>query len=151
MSRRARSALPPRAGPARSCRPVSGLALFALAWACTLPVAQAAPAGALFQCNTRKHQIVIDGDPATEQFRYRAWNRPKPLSSAPDLELRAGEEVVEGTGVCRYRYYRFTSGNVAYQVADSLGCTETWPPQDAVGRLTVLIGGEVRSSQWCRR
>jgi hypothetical protein len=111
----------------------------------------AAPDAPLFQCNTRKHQIVIDGDPATERFRYRAWNRPKPMTAPPDMAVASGTQDYEGTGPCRYHFYRFKTGNVEYIVADSLGCTESWPPKDAVGELTVLIGGEVKSSQWCRR
>jgi hypothetical protein len=132
-------------------RSVLCLALFGLQF--TWPAVAEVPAHAaqLFQCNARQHQIVIDGDPATERFRYRAWKRPKPISAPPDMDVATGTQDYEGTGPCRYHFYRFKSGKVEYRVADSIGCTETWPPKDAIGQLTVLIGGEVKSSQWCRR
>jgi hypothetical protein len=132
-------------------RSVLGLALLGLLFIGAAAAHVAAPAAPLFQCNTQKHQIVIDGDPAAERLRYRVWNRPRSRLATPDLDIASGDEVVEGTGVCRYRYYRFQSGHAEYRVADGLGCTETMPPKDAVGQLTVLIDGEVMSNQWCRR
>jgi hypothetical protein len=141
-----------RVGPMPAHRRLCiGVAVACLGGALVATAFAATPDAPIFQCNTRQHQIVIDGDPATERFRYRAWKRPKPTTAPPDMAVAAGMQDYEGTGPCRYHFYRFQSGKVEYRVADSIGCTESWPPKDAVGELTVLIGGEVKSSQWCRR
>ncbi len=103
----------------------------------------------LMRCATTRHEIVIDRDTSSRLVRYRAWNRPKPQSEPPDMEVQPGEIIAGGTGTCRSTRYRFERGDTVYNVDNSVACLEERPPENAVGQLQVLIRGEVKASYWC--
>jgi hypothetical protein len=105
----------------------------------------------VMRCATTRHEIVIDRDASSGLVRYRAWNRPKPQSERPDMEVQPGQIIASGTGACRSTTYRFERGDTVYEVDDSVGCLEQRPPENAVGQLQVLIRGEVKASYWCLR
>lgn len=107
--------------------------------------------GELMLCDTTKHAITIDRDPTTNFVRYRSWNRPKDKSEEPDMQVQPGEVLVAGTGPCRSTTYRFKTGNTGFDVANDVNCVEGTPPANAVGQLTVQIGGEIKSEYWCLR
>lgn len=102
-------------------------------------------------CNTTKHQVVIDRDPASDLVRYRSWNRPKERNEKPDMEAKPGEVAVEGTGNCRSTTYGFKVGNARFEVTDSVACVEGRPPENAVGQLSVFIDSQLKSEYWCLR
>lgn len=101
-----------------------------------------------FVCNTNKHTAVINLQ-RTGEFRYMSWNKPKNISQIPDMVVHNGEEIVEGTGICRYILWKFTNGNVQYHVS-TLGCGgDIMPPKNAIGDLSVYINGELKKTWWC--
>jgi len=102
----------------------------------------------IFACETKSHRIAIDGLEGGG-FRYRSWNKPKAPSAVPDIELTQGKQVYEGSGVCAYPVYTFTSGKVVYQVDAGLGCTDGSEPSKATGHLSVTIGGKQVTDDWC--
>lgn len=107
--------------------------------------------GTLYACDTMKHQIVIDKDAVSGLVRYRAWNRPKDKDQKPDLEVKPGEITTEGTGPCRGTAYRFKTGNVGLELSDNIACGSEKTPDNAIGELTVFVGGEAKSHYWCLR
>ena len=103
-----------------------------------------------FVCDAEKHRIVIDGG-ANGAPRYRAWNKPRPLTETPDLEIPAGTADFEGTDACEYSFWTFVSGTAKYRIEGGRGCASdsSWP-QDATGKLGVSVGGKPPLSWWCR-
>ncbi|MFM0062930.1 hypothetical protein [Paraburkholderia aspalathi] len=108
----------------------------------------AVSANADFQCGTSKHTIIVD-HPKDGQYRYRAWNKPKPISDPPDMEVKSGTVDVSGTGACRHSDYTFKRGNVAFLVSDDINCSETAAPANVHGYLSVAINGVEKANYWC--
>ena len=103
-----------------------------------------------FICQTQTHRIVVD-TVAGGNLRYRAWNKPRPLSNAPDLVMTKGDGTVEGTNVCAYPVYTFKNGGTEYKVEGGLGC---WgyadgAPTDATGQLEVTVKDKPAVDAWC--
>jgi hypothetical protein len=102
-------------------------------------------------CQTPTHRIVVDTVPGGV-LRYRAWNRPRPVTEAPDLEIAKGEGTFEGTNVCAVPVYTFKNATAAYRVEGALGCggdNEPGPPKDATGHLEVSVTGKPPVDSWC--
>lgn len=102
----------------------------------------------VYTCKTAKHTILVDGRSANT-YRYRAWNLPKSTNVKPDLEVLNGVMEFQGTGVCATRYYKFKTGNVELSVDDSVACTESHPPKNAVGNLYVIVDGKETNHYYC--
>jgi hypothetical protein len=103
-----------------------------------------------FICQTQAHRIVVD-TLAGGTLRYRAWDKPRPVTETPDLEISTGEGTFEGHSVCAYPVYTFKNGSTVYQIEGALGCwgdNEPGPPKGATGRLEVTIEGKA-ADQWC--
>jgi hypothetical protein len=103
-----------------------------------------------FSCNTEKHTILIfqiDSD----SYQYRSWNKPKPMSDKPDMDLKS--KNIDSVGSCQ-RYYKFKTGKVEFEVTNQWSCLgkgET-PPEaakGAIGDLYVRSSGEVKSHYYC--
>lgn len=101
-----------------------------------------------YTCETKTHRIVID-EKDDSLARYRSWNKPKPLSTEPDVNLTNGQKSFEGTGVCSYPMYTFKAGNVTYEVDGALGCTDGSEPKRATGHLLVTIGADKVTDSYC--
>lgn len=103
-----------------------------------------------FICETPKHRVVVDSI-GNSRFRYRAWNKPRPITDKPDLELAGTDDTYtsEGTGPCRYSIWTFSSGTTEFSVSE-LGCTEGPPPEGSVGRLSVQKDGRPLGDYWCQ-
>ena len=102
-----------------------------------------------FACQTDKYRIVVDSD-ASRIPRYRAWNRPHPLTDNPDLEIAKGESGVDGTGLCAYPVWTFRSGKATYRIEGALGCLgDTEAPKEAKGGFQVEIEGHSKARGWC--
>ena len=102
-------------------------------------------------CQTQTHRIVID-TVAGGALRYRAWNKPRPVTEAPDLEIAKGEGTFEGTNVCAYPVYAFKNSSALYRVDGGLGCwsdNEPGPLKGATGRLEVSVAGKPPSESSC--
>jgi hypothetical protein len=114
-----------------------------------LPDAGPAPASKIeFVCNADKHRIVIDAPGGT--LRHRPWNRPRPLSETPDLEIAAGKQRFEGTGPCTYEVWTFSRGATEYSVGGLSACSpDSGQPPDARGTLEVTAAGKTLAHSWC--
>jgi len=114
-----------------------------------LPYMGAVPASRLeFVCNLNKHRIVIDTTSGT--VRYRAWNKPRPLSDTPDLEIPTGKQGFEGTGPCAYPVWTFSRGGTEYSVRGLGGCSgDSNQPEGARGMLEVTAAGRSLARSWC--
>jgi hypothetical protein len=99
-----------------------------------------------FVCQTEKFRIVVDSVARTS--RYRAWNRPHPVTGEPDLEINTGERTMEGTGPCAHPVWTFKNSRATY-IIRGLGCTEDEPPKGAKGMFDVQIQGQSKASGWC--
>ena len=104
-----------------------------------------------FTCNTSKHKVIIDQASPTDGFRYRSWNAPKKSDTKPDMEVKAGSKEVSGTGPCRSTEWVFKTGNVRFEVSNSVSCVEKEPPKGAIGSLSVFIKDELKSQFWCMK
>jgi len=111
-------------------------------------VFSAAIASEKFVGKTSKHTVIVSLLPSGK-YQYRAWNKPKSIAEKPDVLIVGGEEITEGTGVCRYTRWEFHRNNVQYIVSAPVTCTEAIPPPNATGQLSVFINGEHRKSWWC--
>ena len=100
----------------------------------------------LFVCDAGRHRVVIDS--AGERLRYRAWNRPRPLTEAPDLELVGGVAASGGTTPCTATDWTFRNGESTYRV-EELACAEAGAGDAATGELTVETAGEPPMRWWC--
>jgi hypothetical protein len=104
-----------------------------------------------FACNADKHRVIVDavGDGAP---RYRAWTKPHSLTEKPDLELAGGKREFEGSGVCAYTIWKFSSGGTEFDVDEPQACYEesSPPPADSTGMLEVSVPGKPAVSWWCR-
>lgn len=100
-----------------------------------------------FVCNTVKHWIVVDSN-GPGFYRYRAWNKPRPDTDAPDLEIDSGKGDVEGSGSCKHSVWKFSNDNAEY-VISKRNCAEHNAPQGWKGKLDVLINGKRVESRWC--
>lgn len=100
-----------------------------------------------FTCETTKHRVIVDIGTAG-QSRYRAWNKPRPLTERPDLEIVKGSKTSEGTGPCSYSLWTFTTGETKF-IVQELGCypDSNQPPKGAKGRLDVE--GKTQATWWC--
>lgn len=101
-----------------------------------------------FVCETSKHTVTIDLLPSG-QYQYMAWNKPKSIAEKPDMVVVGGKEKNEGTGICRHSRWEFNKGNVQYIVSRPVTCTESIPPSNTTGQLSVFINGEHKKSWWC--
>ncbi|MGD0801804.1 MAG: hypothetical protein ABR906_10855 [Terracidiphilus sp.] len=104
-----------------------------------------------FICQTQTHRIVID-TVAGGKLRYRAWNKPRSITEAPDLEIANGDGTVEGTNVCAVPIYTFKNVSAVYKVEGGLGCwgdSEPGPPSGATGRLEVTVKDMPETNLWC--
>lgn len=101
-----------------------------------------------FVCKTTAHIVSVNLAPSGE-FHYMAWNKPKSITEEPDMLVVGGEEITEGTGVCRYTRWEFNNSNVQYIVRTPVACTEDIPPPNATGQLAVFINNEYEKSWWC--
>ena len=101
-----------------------------------------------FVCKTSKHTVNINLLPSGK-YQYMAWNKPKSTTEKPDIAVEGGQEITEGTGVCRYTKWEFNNGNVQYIVSKPATCTESIPPSNATGQLSVFINHEHKKSWWC--
>jgi hypothetical protein len=84
---------------------------------------------------------------AKGDLRYRAWNKPRPLTETPDLEMTKGDGAFEGTNVCAYPIYTFKNGGTEYRVEGGLGCDSG--PKDATGRLEITVKDKPTVDIWC--
>lgn len=107
-----------------------------------------AEASEQFVCKAAKHTVAISLLPSGK-YQYRSWNKPKSITDDPDMVLVGGEEITEGTGVCRYTRWEFKKKNVEYIVSTPVTCTESVPPPNATGQLSVFINNEHKKSWWC--
>ncbi len=101
-----------------------------------------------FVCKTSQHTVTVNLL-SSGKYQYKSWNKPKSITEKPDMVVDRGEEVIEGTGVCRYKRWEFNKGNVQYIVSTPVTCTETIPPPNATGQLSVFINGVHKKSWWC--
>lgn len=103
-----------------------------------------------YVCVTQTHRIVVD-TLAGGVLRYRSWNRPRPVTEVPDLEIARGDGTFEGTDLCAVPIYTFKSSAAVYRVEGGLGCTgdSDGPPKDATGRLEVSVSGHATVDSWC--
>jgi hypothetical protein len=102
-------------------------------------------------CQTQTHRIVVDTVKGGD-LRYRAWNKPRPLTEAPDLEISTGDGTFEGSNVCAVPIYTFKKGAAVYRVEGGLGCfgdNEPGPPKDATGQLIVTVKDKPAVEAWC--
>jgi hypothetical protein len=100
-----------------------------------------------FVCNADKHRVIVDEEGGN--LRYRAWNKPRPLTEKPDIEISRGKKSFEGSGPCAYAFWKFDGGTARFTV-EGLGACDPETPSDAVGRLQVSISGKPDVSWWCR-
>ena len=101
-----------------------------------------------FVCDTTKHHVVIDH--ATDGgLRYRVWNKPRPESGKPDVEVRNGTREIAGTDPCVSTNWTFNRRNTEYWVSDSAACTDEKPPRGAYGMIVVTINKQFASRYWC--
>ncbi len=102
-----------------------------------------------FRCKTSKHVIVIDMH--NGQYRYRAWNKPKAITSRPDMQVTGGTAGMGGMDANQHNDWMFRKANVTFLVSDDVHDreSESEPPKNAIGYLSVSIGGVVRESLWC--
>lgn len=103
-----------------------------------------------FVCQTQTHRIVVDMM-AGEVLRYRSWDKPRPVSGTPNIELLKGKDTFEGTNVCAVPIYTFQKGETTYSVEGGLGCFAESDnvPKDATGHLAVTVGERTLTEQWC--
>lgn len=101
-----------------------------------------------FVCETSKHTVTINLLPSGK-YQYTAWNKPKRITEKPDMVVVGGEEITEGTGVCRYTRWEFNNANVQYVVSTPATCMEATPPPNATGQLSVFIDETHSKSWWC--
>lgn len=119
-------------------------------WSINLPTVSGKTASSklAYSCETKTNRIVVD-EASNGDVRYRSWNKPKPLTASPDVDVAHGKMTFQGTGVCAYPSYTFTVGNVIYEVQGGLGCTDGSEPAKATGHLSVTIGGKQVTDVWC--
>lgn len=103
-------------------------------------------------CQTQTHRIVVD-TVAGGELRYRSWNKPRPVTDAPDLVLTKGQYTLEGNR-CGTPVYTFKTSMAEYRIDGYLGCYPSYPPQDAppkdaTGRLEVTVKGKPPADSWC--
>jgi hypothetical protein len=101
-----------------------------------------------FVCKTSKHTVTVNLLPSGK-YQYKAWNKPKSITEEPDMVVDGGERITEGTGVCRYTRWEFNNGRVQYIVSTPVTCTETTPPPNATGTLSVFINNDHKKFWWC--
>jgi hypothetical protein len=104
-----------------------------------------------FVCNADKHRVIVDLG-ANGVPRYRAWNKPHPLTDEPDIEIPKGKWKSEGSGLCSHSLWTFASGAATFTVGELEACYEDshQPPADAKGTLDVSIPGKPIVTWWCR-
>lgn len=130
-----------------------GYAIWSVNVDAVLPSPKASPNSQVIKyvCQTLTHRIVVDST-ANGIPRYRSWNKPKPLTDLPDLEIVKGEATFEGTNVCAVQIYTFKSGTATYRVEGGLGCwgdNEPGPPKDSTGRLEITVAGKPATDTFC--
>ena len=101
-----------------------------------------------FACRTSKHTVTINLL-LSGAYQYTAWNKPKKISDEPDMVVVGGEEIIEGTGVCRYTRWEFNNSTVQYIVSTPVTCTEAITPPNVTGQLSVFVNDEYKKSWWC--
>lgn len=103
----------------------------------------------IYVCQTERHRVVVD-TALGGAFRYRAWNKPHPVTGKPDLEIVDGKGSFEGSNVCAIPVWTFKSGTATYTVNGSVGCWgEVEPPKEATGQLKVEVGDKPSVEDWC--
>ncbi|MGE8539149.1 MAG: hypothetical protein ACN6NI_07680 [Acinetobacter sp.] len=116
---------------------IIGSLLFSNAWAAEK-----------FVCKTSTHTVLIN-PLSSGQYKYTAWNKPKNMADKPDLVIMRGKQLIEGTGACRYTRWEFNHGNTQYVLSTPVTCTESIPPANAIGELSIFINDALRKSSWC--
>ena len=101
-----------------------------------------------FVCQTETHRIAIDIVTADGALRFRSWNKPRPVTGPPDLQILKGDVKFEGTNLCAVPVYTFNNGTAEYTVEGGLGCDPDGP-KDATGRLEVTQAGRSVIETWC--
>jgi hypothetical protein len=103
-----------------------------------------------YVCQTLSHRIVVD-TMVGGGLRYRSWNKPRPTTGTPDLQMSEGKATFEGTNVCAVPIYTFHNSTAIYRVEGGLGCyaDSDHVPKDASGRLEVTAAGKTLTEQWC--
>lgn len=101
-----------------------------------------------YTCQTDTHRITIE-ELASGAYRYRSWNKPKPLTDSPDVDISTGKQSFGGTGICAVPVYTFTNGNIIYEVDAAIGCTDGKEPKEATGRLSVSKNDKQITDTWC--
>jgi hypothetical protein len=105
--------------------------------------------GPAYVCSTKRHRIVIDSANDGD-FRYRAWRKPRPLTQAPDLSMKNGEQTFEGTDLCAVPVWTFHNGRTTYVVSGGLGCdAESKDSAGTTGDLVVSEGEKTLLHDWC--
>ncbi len=104
-----------------------------------------------FVCDADKHRVIVDAVSGGAP-RYRAWTKPHSLTEKPDLEIAGGKREFQGSGVCAYTIWSFTSGGTEFDVDEPQACYEEShpPPADSTGMLEVSVPGKPTVSWWCR-
>ncbi|WP_368229503.1 hypothetical protein [Aeromonas sp. R10-1] len=104
--------------------------------------------GITYQCETKKHMILIDSMP-NNLYRYRSWNKPRKITEKPDVEIKDPKAWrPQGTGACSYTLWDFSRGNISYQIDEGSPCGEQSIP-DKKGSVRVYIGGAEKLSLPC--
>lgn len=97
-------------------------------------------------CESADHRVVVDTT-AEGHSRFRAWNKPRPLRSKPDLELLPGKVRLEGSSPCVHAIWAFTNHTTQYALHE-LGCHDGSPPDGAIGNL-VVTSDAPEQTWWC--
>ncbi len=125
-----------------------------LIWTINLPAASrstraAVPGNVEFACETKQHRVIVDIG-AQGAPRYRAWNKPRPLTEEPSMEVTQGKRTFEGTGPCAHPVWTFTRGSTTF-IVEGMDCSSDSdpPPDGANGRLEVLAGDRPEATWWC--
>ena len=103
--------------------------------------------GVAFVCRTSEFRSVVDRRP-DGSFRFRSWNTPRSFSEVPDLQLLSGRSDIEGTGGCAHWIFSFEAEDATYSVSE-IGCSEAFPPDNAVGVFSVKSDGVEITTGWC--
>jgi len=129
-----------------------GYAIYVVNRDSVAPYASGNTAKINYVCQTQTHRIAID-TLADGTLRYRSWNKPRPVTGEPDLDLKPGTQSFEGTNVCAFPVYTFKSGKTEITIDGGLGCgPDSGPdasPKDATGHLRITIADKTVTDVWC--
>lgn len=101
-----------------------------------------------YVCRTKNRVVVVEATGGST-FKYTTWGNKQSMKDKPELVLDQGTFDVQGTGPCRTGYWIFKNGKYTYAETDSVACYESFPPDNAVGELSVSLNDQELSSSWC--